>query len=98
MGIHRTPLVLGTSLFPVLLMASRIASANALNADSDLAHRHQSQAWSKSRASMRTCGGRFLPEDNPHAKLLQQPWQKNGIREGSFLWTDLQSFPGATQD
>lgn len=35
---YNTPLVLGTSLPPVRLIASRIASASALNADSDLPH------------------------------------------------------------
>jgi hypothetical protein len=65
--IYKTPLVLGTSFPPVLWIASRMASANALNADSALTTYLQFRyIITKKVKSPRTDGDRFLHAKHQH--------------------------------
>lgn len=63
---HSTPFVLGTSFPPVRSIASRIAKARALNADSALI-RPLVHNISSRRSYSLTCGGRSPHAAHPHA-------------------------------
>lgn len=65
--------MLGISLLFVLPIASRMASATALNADSDLELQSAARFLRWERSSLLACDGHFLRRDNPHVKLLQRP-------------------------
>jgi len=65
--VYSTPLVLGTSLPPVLEIASRMAKAKALKADSDL-RKHGEKCISHVRSADSLTGDdRSRPSTHPRA-------------------------------
>ena len=85
---HNTPFVLGTSLPPVRSIASRIASAKALNADSALIQSFVDQKYNTDVFSL-TCGGHSRHAEHPRAMSPPLQLQTSGRYVGSSPSTVL---------